>query len=93
TGLAVGSEMALPYANFRSYMSTFVVYDNGGVLAAGTDITSFSMTTANSMELFNYDPTMAQLLNGRMKIGEDWPLGAYYFDHRAKPISTMAFGN
>jgi hypothetical protein len=83
----------LPYANFRSYLSTLVIYDNAGVLNAGTDINYFSLATANAMNLFKYDPFVAQLINGRNKINDDWPLGTYYFDHRAKPLSTLTFGN
>ena len=93
TGLAVGSDQSLPYAPFRTYMSTFIVYDNGGVVNAGTDINYFSLATANTMNLFKYPPKMAQLINGRAKINADWPIGAYYFDHRAMPISTMTYGN
>ena len=93
TGLAVGADQSLPYANFRSYMSTLVVYDNGGTLNAGTDINYFSLATANAMNLFKYDAPTAQFLNGRLKINDDWPVGTYYFDHRGHPITTAAFGN
>jgi hypothetical protein len=68
TGLAVGTDQSLPYANFRSYLSTCLVYDNGGTLNPGTDINYFSLATANAMNLFKYD-------------------------HRAKPLSTLTFGN
>jgi hypothetical protein len=93
TGMAVGADFSLPYAALRSYMSTFVMYDNAGVLNAGTDINYFALQSANSMNIFKYDPFVAQLLNGRNKINDDWPAGLYYFDHRAKPISTIAGGN
>lgn len=93
TGLAVGADQSLPYANFRSYMSTVVVFDNGGTLNAGTDINYFSLVTANAMTLFKLDPFMVQLLNGRNKINDDWPLGTYYFDHRTRPLSTLTYGN
>lgn len=93
TGMAVGADFSLPYAALRSYMSTFVIFDNGGSLYAGTDINYFALQSANSMNLFKYDAFVAQLLNGRVRINDDWPIGVYYFDHRAKPISTIAGGN
>ena len=93
TGLAVGSDFNMPYANFRSYMSTFALYDNGGTLNAGTDINYFSLSTANSMNIFKYDPFVAQLLNSRNMINDDMPKGLYYFSHRARPLTTLAFGN
>jgi hypothetical protein len=93
TGLAVGADQTLTYANFRSYLSTFVMYDNGGVLNAGTDLNYISLVTANSMNLFKLNPRMLQLLNGRNKINDDWPKGIYYIPHRDRPISTLQFGN
>jgi hypothetical protein len=93
TGLAVGADQSLPYANFRSYMSTIVGFDNGGTLNAGSDINYFTLQTANAMQLFKLDPFMVQMLNGRNKINDDWPSGFYYFDHRMRPISTLAYGN
>lgn len=93
TGLAVGTDQSLPYANFRSYQSTIVVYDNGGVLNAGSDINYISLTTANAMTMFKLEPAMVQLLNGRNKLNDDFPLGTYYFDHRIRPLSTLTYGN
>ena len=93
TGMTAGNDFSTPFANLRSYNSVFLLYDNGGQLNGGTDINYFSLTTANSMQIFKYDAFMAQYLNGRNKIGDDWPLGMYWFDFRAKPLSTLAFGN
>ncbi len=93
TGLAVNSDYAISFAALRDYLSTFLVYDNGGTLNAGTDINYFTVTTANQMNLLKYDPFVAQLINGRNKINDDWPLGTYYFPFRDKPLSTLAQGN
>ena len=93
TGLAANSEFPMPYANYRSFFSTTAIFDNGGTLNAGTDISYWAMRTANSLNLFQYDPFVAQVLNGRNKIGDDWPKGVYYFDHRARPVTTLQFGN
>ncbi len=91
--LAVNTDLSLFYQNLRTYMSTFVIFDNGGTLNAGTDINTFTMQTANQMRLFSYDAIWASLFGGRTKINDDWQLGTYYFDHRAMPISTLAVGN
>lgn len=93
SGLVVGGDFSLPYANFRQYLSTFLMYDNFGVLNAGTDINYFSLQTANSMNILKYDPFISQLLSGRNKIADDWPKGIYYFDHRANPLVTLNYGN
>jgi hypothetical protein len=80
------------YANFRQFLSTIALYDNVGVLGAGADVNSFSMQTANYTNIWKFDPYTAKLLE-RQIIGDDFPLGMYYFDHRKKPIATSQFGN
>jgi hypothetical protein len=38
------------------------------------------------------DPFINSLWS-RNQIGDDWPVGTYYFSHRHKPISTLQYGN
>lgn len=92
TGLVVGQDYGVPFANFRSFLSTAIVYDNAGVYNAGTDINYFALQTANSSNIWKYGPEEASLY-ARSVFMADPPLGTYYFDHRAKPISTQQFGN
>jgi hypothetical protein len=93
TGIAPNADFGIPYGNFRSFMSTVVMYDNGGTLNPGSDINYFMLSTANSLNLFKLDPKMVQFLNGRLRIYDDFPLGVYYFSHRDKPLTTLAYGN
>ena len=93
TGLALSNDFPMPYANFRDFLSTTVVYDNGGTLtAAGTDINYWLLQSANFTNIFKLDRTI-QSFNTRNLLGDDFPAGCYYFDHRRKPISTVQFGN
>lgn len=92
TGLSANQDLAMPYANFRSFMSTLAIYDNAGVLNNGSDITDFKLETANYTNIFEYTPIEAALF-ARNLIGDDFPLGSYYFDHRNKPIETIQYGN
>lgn len=92
SALAVGQETPIPYANFRNFMSTFVIYDNSGVLNAGGDINYWAISSANYTNIRRYDPFMSSLLT-REIINDDFPRGTYYFDHRQKPISTIQYGN
>jgi hypothetical protein len=92
TGLAAAADQALPYANWRNFLSTFVVYDNAGVLNLGTDINYLAMQSANFTNLFKLDPFMLSLIT-RTKINDDFPPGVYYVDTRAKPINTLQYGN
>jgi hypothetical protein len=92
TGLSAGSDQALPYANWRNFLSTFVIYDNAGTLNLGTDINYLAMQSANFTNLFKVDPYMLSLIT-RTKINDDFPAGTYYVDTRNKPINTLQYGN
>ena len=82
----------IPYANFRSFYSTTVVYDNNGALNTGSDINYFALQSANYTNIFKLDP-FTTALKARLIIGNDCPKGTYYFDHRSKPINTIQYGN
>jgi hypothetical protein len=87
----VSQDIPIPYANFRDFQSTFVIYDDAG-LNAGTDVNYWALQSANYTNIWKVDPYYAALLSREM-IGDDWPSGMYYFDHRLQPISTIQFGN
>jgi len=91
-GIVPNQEQAIAFANFRQFLSTFAVFDNGGVLNPGTDINYFGLQTANTTNLFKRTPQMIAAQT-RKRIGDDFPPGVYYFDHRNAPIETSAFGN
>jgi len=95
SGMVANNDYPIPYANFRSFLSTVVIYDNqtGGVYnAAGSDITYWELQTANFTNIFKY-PSWFPGVFARDAIGDDFPLGMYYFDTRKKPINTIQFGN
>jgi len=92
-GLTVGNDNPIPYANFRQFLSTFVVYDNAGVLNLGTDINYFALQSANFTNIFKFDPFTSKLVNEREIIQDDFPAGMYYFDTRRKPLITTQYGN
>ncbi len=91
-GLVANQDNQLQYANFRDFMSTTLIYDNAGVLNAGTDVTYFALQTANLVNIFKVDANIVALWN-RLRMSIDFPSGMYYFDHRNKPISTVQYGN
>jgi len=91
--LAVSQDNVIPYANFRDFLSTFFIFDQGGTLNAGTDVNYWALRSANYTNIFNLDPFIASLLGGRNLISDDYPAGVYYFDYRQKPINTIQYGN
>ncbi len=82
----------IPYSNFRDFLSTVVIYDNGGTLNQGTDLTTITLTSANLTNILDLEPTFPGLM-ARLRLQDDFPIGMYYFDHRRKPISTVQYGN
>lgn len=92
TGLAAAADQALPYANWRNFLSTFVIYDNAGVLNLGTDTNYIALQSANFTNFFKVDPFMLSLIT-RTKINDDFAAGVYYIDTRTKPINTLQYGN
>lgn len=91
-GLAAGQDFPVSYANFRQFLSTTLVYDNGGTFNAGTDMNYLALTAANSTNIFKLTPSIAAL-QARQTFMADPPPGVYYFDHRDRPIDTVTFGN
>lgn len=92
TGLAVGQDFPIPYSNYRSYLSTFFIYDNVGVTTFGTDINYISMQSANYTNLIKVTPDeLALITYAYLQTG--LPRGSYYISHRDDPISTIQYGN
>lgn len=92
SSIVASQDNPVPYANFREFLSTSVIYDQNGVMNAGTDINFWALESANYTNIFKIDPILATLLTRRI-MGDDFPAGTYYFDHRAKPIQTVQYGN
>ena len=92
TALSVSNDNPISYANFRDFLSTIAIYDNQA-LNAGTDINAWRLRSANYTTLMDLDPITVALMGGRWNMSDDFPAGTYYFDHRAKPISTINYGN
>lgn len=91
-GLVQGQDFGIPYANFRTFLSTSVIYDNAGVLNVGSDINYWALRASNTTSIFQYGPQEAALF-ARSVFLADPPDGCYYFDHRNSPIQTQNFGN
>ena len=94
TGMVAGNDFPIQYANFRQFLSTFMVYVNAaaGTRAAGTDINYLALLSANSTYIQKVDANYAAMRTRNM-IKTDLPLGTYYFDFRRRPLSTIQYGN
>ncbi len=61
SALVANQDFGVPFANFRNFLSTVLVYDNAGVYNNGTDINYFALQTANSSNIWRYGPEEAAL--------------------------------
>ena len=91
-GLVVGSEYNIPYTSFRTFLSSFFVFDNGGTFNSGSDLTYFKLQASNFTPMLYMPPELLALLS-RQEIMTDWPPGTYYLSHRKRPLNTLNFGN
>lgn len=90
--LSQNTDIPIPYSNFRDFLSTTVIFDNGGQLNPGNDVNYWALQAANYVNMINVDPAIMALWS-RNLLQDDMPVGAYYFSHRHKPISVLQFGN
>ncbi len=95
-GFQVGQDNPLSYANFRRFMSTFLIYNDNpaadAVRTGGTDINYFALQSANFTNLWKKFPLQVAR-EARVLTLKDLPPGCYYFSHRKMPVSTIAYGN
>jgi hypothetical protein len=92
TAPTAGQDFPMAYSNFRSFLSTIAVFDNGGDFNNGSDVNYWSLASANFTNIFKLTPEIVAL-DGRMSIMSDMPLGTYLFESRDIPVNTINFGN
>lgn len=92
SGLTAGQDFPIIFTNFQDFLSMFVEYDQAGVFNAGTDINYFTVTAANTLQLFRRT-ALTQMALQRVKYKVDLPPAGYVFDFRDAPISTNQTGN
>lgn len=95
TGISANQDFPIPYANFRDFLSTLLIFNSTNATAGlknGSDVNYFALQAANYTNFFKIDPLLAAQFT-REIIESDLPLGTYYFSHRKKPISTLQYGN
>ena len=95
-GFTSGQDNPMPYANFRDFLSTFLIYNSNPAAdagrTAGTDINYLALQSANFTNIWKIAPVLAALKT-RSMLQKDLPAGCYYFSSRRKPISTTTYGN
>jgi hypothetical protein len=95
TAIVSGQDFTVQYANYRDFLSTWVIYVNtaaGGIRSNGSDINYWALQSANFTNLWKRNPDrIAQMVRNTLQV--DPPPGCYYFSSRERPISTQQYGN
>jgi hypothetical protein len=91
-GMVANSEFTIPYANMRSFLSTTAIFDNGGTLNPGSDVSYWALQSANLYNFWRKSPDILAYETAN-ELGDCMPSGAYYFPSRKQPINTQQFGN
>jgi len=95
TGISAAQDFYMGYSNFRHFMSTTCIFDNGSAwpsITPGSDVNYWSFRTANYTDTRKADPYVWSGL-ARQKILTDFPKEVYQFETRDKPIYTTQTGN
>jgi hypothetical protein len=92
SGMTAAQDFPMAYSNFRSFLSTYLMFDNGGSFNNGTDVNYFSLAAANFTNIWKVTPEIAAL-DARMTFMTDVPSGSYFFESRDTPINTINYGN
>lgn len=91
-----GQEFTAQYANFRSFLSTFAIFNHDGSADAGrtngSDVNYWALQAANFINFWKLDP-YSLAMRTRQIWSTDFPVGVYYTSSRKRPISTVQYGN
>lgn len=92
SAISANQDFPIPFSNFQSFLSAYIIYDQNGTLNPGTDINQWKVAAANTLQFQYLDP-ITQSLRTRVRLMMDVPTGAYWFDFRDAPINTNQAGN
>jgi P3 major capsid protein len=95
SAITSNQEFFIPYANQRSFISTFATFNADGTAAGratGANINYWALLAANASYIWKLDPQTVTM-KSRDHLSSDLPNGTYYFPTRRKNIATLQFGN
>lgn len=88
--LSNGQERLISYPNVRSVIGMYLNWLNGGAMA--NTVSNFRLI-ANGNNILQEASLSKQLMKQRGWINGDLKTGAFFMNHRHKPIETAMFGN
>lgn len=94
SSITQNQEFYIPYANQRSFISTFATFNNNGTSGTftGSDVNYWALLAANASYIWKMDP-LTVAMKSRDHLSSDLPPGTYYFPSRRRNLATLQFGN
>lgn len=95
TNIPPNQEFFIPYANQRSFVSTFTTFNCDGTSGGrhlGSDLTYWALLSANATYIWKMNPLIVTL-KSREHLMSDLPAGTYYFPSRRHNLASLQFGN
>jgi hypothetical protein len=93
--IPANQEYYVSYANQRSFVSTFAIFNQDGTATGrglGSNVNYWALLSANSTYIWKLDP-LSVVLKSREHLQSDLPAGCYYFPSRRHNIASLQFGN
>jgi P3 major capsid protein len=93
--IPANQEFFIPYANQRSFISTFATFNHDGTSTGrslGDDLNYWALLSANSTYIWKMQSNVCAL-KSREHLQSDLPRGTYYFASRRHNIASLQFGN
>jgi hypothetical protein len=95
SAITPNQEFYIPYANQRSFISTFATFNADGTAtgrATGANVIYWALLSANATYVWKLDP-LTVALKSRDHLNSDLPAGTYYLPSRRKNLATLQYGN
>jgi P3 major capsid protein len=99
SSITANQEFYMPYANQRSFISTFATFNTDGTdtgkgnpVANTVPVNYWALLAANASYIWKLDP-LTVTMKSRDHTNSDLPFGTYYFPSRRKNIATLQYGN
>jgi hypothetical protein len=90
--LAANAEKLINYPNVRSVIGGYFNYVTGGALATPAQVSGLRLIV-NGNAIVEDDTSLSHLFRQRRWLNSDITNGAYWKNHKTKPVETWLYGN
>lgn len=95
TNITPNQEFYIPYANQRSFVSTYLTFNHDGTATGrvnGSDLNYLALVAANAAYIWKMD-SLTVAMKSREHLTADLPSGTYYMPTRRRNLASLQYGN